>query len=53
MSKSKKKVRKLTDEQYNEYIATLKDAAALYNADGSILVPEQIDEKQNEKKQGD
>lgn len=53
MSKSKKKVRKLTDEQYNAYIAALKDDAALYNADGSILVPEQIDEKQNEKKQGE
>ncbi len=53
MSKSKNKVRKLTDEQYNEYIATLKDDPALYNADGSVFVPEQIDNKRSEKKQGE
>lgn len=51
MSKSKKKIRKLTDEQYNEYIATLKNNAALYSADGSMYVPEEWDKPDNEKKQ--
>ena len=52
MSKSKKKVRKLTDEQYNEYIATLKNNAALYSADGSMFVPPEID-KSKQDKQGE
>lgn len=44
MSKNRSnKVRKLTDEQYNAYISTLKNEAALYNADGSQFVPEEID----------
>ena len=44
MSKHKNnKVRRLTEAQYNEYIANLKDNAALYNADGSKLVPPEID----------
>ncbi len=53
MSKSKKKVRKLTDEQYNEYISTLRNDGALYSADGSIFVPPEIDKPDNEKKQGE
>ena len=52
MSKPKKKIRKLTDEQYNEYIATLKNNAALYSADGSMFVPLEID-KSNQDKQGE
>ncbi len=43
MSKHKNKVKKLTEAQYNEYIANLKDNAALYNADGSKCVPPDID----------
>jgi hypothetical protein len=42
MSKSKHKVRKLTDEQYNAYISTLKNDAALYSKDGSLQVPKEI-----------
>lgn len=42
MSKSKKKVPVLTDEQYNAYIMSLKYDAASYNADGSRPVPDQI-----------
>lgn len=54
MSKSKKKtIRKLTDEQYNEYIATLKNNAALYSADGSMFVPEEWDKPEKDDKQGD
>lgn len=40
---NKKKIRKLNDEQYNEYIAVLCANAALYNADGEMFVPEEID----------
>lgn len=45
MSKSKRKVRKLTDEQYNLYIATLKSDPALYCADGSAFIPDEIDSR--------
>ena len=45
----KKKIVKLTDQQYFEYIMSLKDDAALFNADGEILVPEEI-KKDEEKK---
>lgn len=47
MSK-KKKIRKLTDEQYNEYIAILKSDAALYSADGNPFVPSEIDKEKND-----
>lgn len=55
MSKRKKKIRKLTDEQYNLYIATLKNNSALYCADGRTFVPEEIDKDkdENKKKQDD
>lgn len=53
MSKPKKKIRKLTDEQYDEYIATLKNNAALYSADGSVFVPPEIDKPKPNDKQGD
>jgi hypothetical protein len=50
MSKSKHKVKKLTDEQYNEYISTLRYDAALYNPDGSQFVPEEINVKKPQDK---
>ncbi len=53
MSKSKNKVRKLTDEQYNEYIAALRVDAALYNADGSQFVPPEIDVREQDDKLGE
>ena len=53
MSKNKKKIRKLTDEQYNEYIAGLKDTAALFSADGSMLVPEPFDKPDKDNKTGE
>ena len=49
MGKKKKKVAKLTEEQYNAYIASLKDTAALFNADGEMFVPDSI-RKEEEKK---
>jgi hypothetical protein len=53
MSKSKHKVRKLTDEQYNAYISTLKSDAALYNSDGTPFVPKQISKKSEKDVKGD
>lgn len=54
MAKNKKKIRKLTDEQYNEYIAGLKDnTAALFSADGRMLIPDEFDKPNKEDKKGD
>ena len=53
MSKKKRKVPRLTDEQYNAYIATLKENAALYDADGKVFVPTEIDVRKPQKKQGE
>lgn len=50
---NKKKIKKLSDEQYNLYIATLSGDAALYNADGGIFAPEEIDRPKEDKKLGD
>ncbi|MDE7300924.1 MAG: hypothetical protein K2N47_02015 [Clostridia bacterium] len=52
MSKNKKKIKKLTDEQYNQYIAGLKEnTAALFSADGGMVVPDQFTKSdQNEDK---
>lgn len=47
MSKGKKKIRKLTDEQYNLYIAALKNNAGLYCADGETFDPKEIDKDKN------
>ncbi len=53
MSKSKKKIRKLTAEQYNEYIAGLKEnTAALFSADGSMLVPDEFKKSEQDDKKG-
>ena len=46
----KKKIAKLTDRQYFEYIMSLKDDAALFNADGEMLVPEEIKKDEEKKK---
>lgn len=53
MSKNKRKVQKLTEEQYNEYIATLRNDRALYSADGKVVVPPEIDVRKPTKKKGD
>ena len=53
MSKKKHKVPKLTDEQYNEYIAALRNDAALYMHDGKEFVPPQIDVRKTDEKKGD
>ena len=46
---SKKKIARLTDEQYFKYIMSLKDDAALYNADGEMQVPESLTTTEEEK----
>ena len=43
----KKKIVKLTDQQYYEYIMSLKDDAAAYCTNGEIFVPEEIKEEEN------
>ena len=53
MSKNKKKIKKISAEQYNLYIASLKDPAALFSADGKMLVPEEYKPDENDKKLGE
>ncbi|MBD5632785.1 MAG: hypothetical protein HDP34_06095 [Clostridia bacterium] len=36
----KNKIKKITDEQYLQYIAGLKNDAALFNANGDLSVPD-------------
>lgn len=48
MGKKKKKVVRLTEEQYNAYIMSIKDNAAAFGPDGELIVPPAI--KQEEKK---
>lgn len=40
MSTHKTKIPKLSEQQYNEYVAALKGDPALYNADGTLFVPD-------------
>ena len=47
---AKKKIAKLTDQQYYEYIMSLKEDAALYCPNGEIFVPEVIKHEENEDK---
>ncbi len=43
MSGTKKhKIIKLSDEEYNAYIMSLKNDAPLYGADGELFVPESL-----------
>lgn len=46
----KSKIKKLTDEQYNAYITSLKYDAASYNADGSRAVPAELAGEEEEKR---
>ena len=45
----KKKIAKLTDRQYYEYIMSLKDEASLYNSNGEAFVPEEIKKDDSKK----
>lgn len=51
MGKSnRKKIIRLTDEEYNAYIMSLKDDAPLYCADGELFVPESLTHYEDEDK---
>ena len=39
MGKKKNKIARLTEEQYYAYIAGLKEDAALFSANGDMVVP--------------
>ena len=41
----KNKIKKITDEQYLQYIAGLKNDAALFSADGEMLIPDTFGKK--------
>lgn len=43
MGKKKNKIAKLTEEQYYAYIAGIKDDAALFGADGKMIIPAPFD----------
>lgn len=49
MGKKKKKITRLTEEQYNAYVMSLKNDAAVYRPSGDYFVPPQI-RKDSEKK---
>lgn len=49
MGKKKKKITRLTEEQYNAYVMSIKNNASAYSADGEIFVPPSI-RKEEEKK---
>lgn len=53
MSTNKRKIPKLTEKQYNEYVATLRGDASLYSPDGTITLPKQLKDKQKDKPLGD
>ena len=46
----KTKIKKLTDEQYYAYIMGLKNNAALFDANGDVIVPDAFteDEKKDD-----
>lgn len=49
MGKKKKKIARLTEEQYNAYIMSIKDKAAAFDAKGELVVPPAF-QKEEEKK---
>ena len=55
MGKKKKRIAKLTEEQYFAYIAGLKNDAALFDSNGDILIPSEYasDKSDEEKKNSD
>ena len=52
MGKKKKKIAKITEEQYFAYIAGLKENdAALVTPDGDLLIPDEFKQSDNGEKQ--
>lgn len=50
MKKKRRKIAKLTDEQYIAYIMSLKDDAPLYSADGNMVVPDSLKAEEEDEK---
>ena len=50
MGKKKNKVLKITEEEYFAYVAGLKNDAALFAADGKLLVPQPFNPKEKDGK---
>lgn len=50
MGKKKKKVPRLTEAQYNEYIMSIKDDASAYSPNGGTLIPPQVRPQENKDK---
>lgn len=48
---AKKKIVKLTDEQYYKYIMSLKNESIIKNADGETVVPDSLKKADNGKKE--
>lgn len=46
---AKKKIVKLSEEEYYRYIMGLKNDAVLFNADGEVLVPDSFKKNDNNK----
>ena len=44
---AKKKIVKLTDEQYYKYIMSLKNESIIKNADGQTVVPDNLKRDRN------
>lgn len=45
----KTKIKKLTDDQYYAYIMGLKDSAALFDANGEVVVPDVFADNEKDK----
>lgn len=50
---AKKKIVKLSEEQYYQYIMGLKNDAALFSADGEVIVPDAFKKDKKEDKEKD
>lgn len=48
---AKKKIVKLTDEQYYKYIMSLKNESIIKNVDGDTVVPDSLKKSDNDKKE--
>ena len=46
---AKKKIVKLSEEEYYRYIMGLKNDAVLFNADGDVVVPDEFKKDKNKK----
>lgn len=46
---AKKKIVKLSEEQYYRYIMGLKNDAVLFNSDGEVIVPDEFKKDKNKR----